>query len=254
MRIGVDSAVARILQLRDRGWSAVVDADISACFDEISHKILERELQQDTCIDQAMLGLLQRWIRADVWDGRAVTVLRRGIAQGSPLSPLLANYFLTPLDKALAAGEHKMIRYADDFVILCRSREAAEAAIEETRQVLEKDGAFTELVEDARDGICGRLPILRGPVHRRRADDTVEDAARPWKGHISGAVDDGPRAARLPEEPGVGSRGAGSGSADQEAAAAGAGAAIRGRYRCYAIPLYHAARGDRAQVWRPLPD
>jgi len=133
---GVDRAVARILQLRDRGWTDVVDADITSYFDEISHKLMQERLRGDPAVDPATLDILKSWIKAEVWDGHRLTPLRRGIPQGSPISPLMANYFLTPLDEALAAGGHKLIRYADDFLILCKSREGAEGALAATAGVL----------------------------------------------------------------------------------------------------------------------
>ena len=85
---GVDRAVARILQLRERGWNHVVDADITSYFDEISHKLMEERLSQDAAVDPALMGILKSWIKAEVWDGHELTRLRRGIPQGSPISPL----------------------------------------------------------------------------------------------------------------------------------------------------------------------
>ncbi len=135
---GVDRAVARILQLRDHGWTHVVDADITSYFDEISHNLMEERLIQETAIDPAALHVLNQWIKAEVWDGHELTKLRRGVPQGSPLSPLLANFFLTPLDVALAESDCKMIRYSDDFVILCKSPESARTALALTETILKQ--------------------------------------------------------------------------------------------------------------------
>jgi CRISP-associated protein Cas1 len=133
---GVDSAVARILQLRDRGYLYVVDADIVAYFDNIPHGGLLKLLREATGNDAALHALMTQWVRATVWDGTDLTPLRRGIPQGSPLSPLLANFYLTPLDLALSQGDQRMVRYADDFLVLCRTSEAAAEALAIVKKTL----------------------------------------------------------------------------------------------------------------------
>jgi CRISPR-associated protein Cas1 len=136
---GVDRAVARILQLRDRGWTFVLDADITGYFDHISHARMLDLLRAAQVAEEAQ-QLLQLWVRADVWDGRKVAPMRRGIAQGSPISPLLANYFLQPFDIALEESGNRLIRYADDFVVLCQSREQAEQAKPRVSELLKQSG------------------------------------------------------------------------------------------------------------------
>jgi len=66
--------------------------------------------------------------------------LRRGIAQGSPISPLLANYFLKPFDEQLEKSDNRLIRYADDFVVLCQSAQGAEQARDAVRGLLAESG------------------------------------------------------------------------------------------------------------------
>ncbi len=101
---GVDRAVARILQLRDRGWTHVLDADISAFFDNVRQPRL-----LDLVKGQAVGGwaevVLRQWIKPEVWNGFAHERVKRGIPQGSPISPLLANLFLSPFDRKLEEGE-----------------------------------------------------------------------------------------------------------------------------------------------------
>lgn len=77
-------------------------------------------------------------MRAEIWDGTSLTVLQKGIPQGSPISPILANLFLDELDEELLQKGYKYIRYSDDFVILCKSPEAAGRALKLSKQVLEK--------------------------------------------------------------------------------------------------------------------
>lgn len=125
---GVDRAIARIQQLRERGYEWVVDGDITAYFDNVSHRMLLERLAEDEGMNKELLPVVRQWVKASIWDGHTVERIRRGIAQGSPISPLLANYYLTPLDVALSRGDHKLIRYSDDFLILCRGEtEAGEA-------------------------------------------------------------------------------------------------------------------------------
>lgn len=121
----VDRAIARVTQLRDRGLEWIVDADIEGYFDNVDHSTLLQLLDQNTAAPELM-PLVEMWIKAEFWDGKRVRKLDRGIAQGSPLSPLLANYFLGDFDAQLEQSDCYLVRYADDFLILCHTREAAE--------------------------------------------------------------------------------------------------------------------------------
>lgn len=131
----VDRAIARAVQWRDRGCSFAVHADIHGFFDHVNHPILITRLAADR--DAAgFLPLLEQWIRAWYWDGRRVHKMRSGVPQGSPISPLLANYFLSDFDRHFEAEGARLIRYADDFLLLCGTAEDASQLLEKVTREL----------------------------------------------------------------------------------------------------------------------
>jgi group II intron reverse transcriptase/maturase len=134
---GVDRAVARLRELHYQGYEYVVDADIHAFFDELDHDLLLARLEQQTGIAHAgLFRLIRQWVRGEWWDGQIVHPLTKGIPQGSPISPLLANYFLEDFDRELEASGRKLVRYSDDFVILAKSESQAKDALHRTAEVL----------------------------------------------------------------------------------------------------------------------
>ncbi len=133
---GVQQAVRRIERLREEGYLWVVDADITAFFDRIPHQPLLRTLQA-LAPDAKLLALIAQWLCAPILtvDG-LLTPRALGLPQGSPLSPLLSNLYLDTLDEAMLDADHRIVRFADDFVILCRSQAQAQDALALTQEVL----------------------------------------------------------------------------------------------------------------------
>jgi RNA-directed DNA polymerase len=83
--------------------------------------------------DGRILGLLRGWLEQDILRDMQRWTPTEGTPQGAVISPLLANIYLHPLDERMAARGYRMVRYADDFVVMCKSREEAEAALAEIR-------------------------------------------------------------------------------------------------------------------------
>ncbi len=90
--------------------------------------------------DGRVLDLIRGWLKADILKGLERWTPTRGSPQGAVISPLLANIYLDPLDAAMAERGRCMVRFADDFVILCRTREEADAALAEVRAWVSENG------------------------------------------------------------------------------------------------------------------
>jgi len=131
----VDQAVVRIELLRNQGYRWVVDADIHRFFDEMDHDLLMKEVGK-LVFDEAILHLIRLWIEARVHDGKRRFTLKKGVPQGSPISPMLSNLYLDHLDEALLDENKKIVRFADDFLVLCKSQKAARDALELTEEIL----------------------------------------------------------------------------------------------------------------------
>jgi RNA-directed DNA polymerase len=121
-------ALREVAQLIDDGHTFVVDADLASYFDTIPHEQLMQRVEARIS-DGRVLGLLRDWLSQDILTDMERWTPTEGTPQGAVISPLLANIYLHPLDELMAARGYRMVRYADDFVVLCKSREEAAAAL-----------------------------------------------------------------------------------------------------------------------------
>jgi RNA-directed DNA polymerase len=130
---GCKDALRRVDQLLKEGYTSIVDADLKSYFDTIPHGGLMTRVSQKVS-DGRVLGLIAMFLKQGVLDGLREWTPDEGSPQGGGISPLLSNVYLDPLDHLMAAGGFEMVRYADDFVILCRSPEEAANALAEVQQ------------------------------------------------------------------------------------------------------------------------
>lgn len=125
---GCKDALREVAQRIEDGYTFVVDADFESYFDSIPHERLMQRIEERIS-DGRILSLLRSWLDQDILHGMQRWTPTEGTPQGAVISPLLANIYLHPLDELMAARGYRMVRYADDFVVLCRSPEEAAAAL-----------------------------------------------------------------------------------------------------------------------------
>jgi RNA-directed DNA polymerase len=130
---GCKDALRRVDQLLKAGYVHVVDADLKGYFDSIPHDRLMQRLEEKIA-DGPVLRLIESFLKADILAATARWTPTQGAPQGAVLSPLLSNVYLDPLDHLVAQAGLEMVRYADDFVILCRTAEDAARALELVQQ------------------------------------------------------------------------------------------------------------------------
>ena len=136
---GCKDALRRVDALMKKGYTWVVDADLKGYFDTIPHPQL-MDLIEAKVADGRVLRLIERYLKQDVMETAKRWTPSRGSPQGAVISPLLSNIYLDPLDHEMAEAGIEMVRYADDFVLLCRSEREAECALEKVKRWTEQAG------------------------------------------------------------------------------------------------------------------
>jgi RNA-directed DNA polymerase len=135
---GCHHALACVEALLESDHVFVVDADLKSYFDTISKPRLMTRLREKLS-DSRVLKLIEMFLKQGVLDGLREWTPEKGTPQGAVLSPLLANIYLNPLDHLLTDAGFAMVRYADDFVILCKTREEAERALTVVQRWVEEN-------------------------------------------------------------------------------------------------------------------
>ena len=137
--LGCKEALREVERLLREGYTFVVDADLKSYFDTIPHTQLLSRIEEKVS-DGRVLELIEAFLKQDI-----VKEMKRwrptgGTPQGAVISPLLGNVYLHPLDGHMQQKGYRMVRYADDFVVLCRGGEEAEAALAEVKAWVESNG------------------------------------------------------------------------------------------------------------------
>jgi RNA-directed DNA polymerase len=126
-------ALRRVDELLSQGYRWIVDVDLKSYFDTIPHdKLMERV--REKIADGKVLMLIESFLKQGVLDGLKSWTPDAGTPQGAVISPLLSNIYLDPLDQQMARDGYEMVRYADDFVIQCRSEQEAREALKRVQE------------------------------------------------------------------------------------------------------------------------
>lgn len=137
---GCKDALRAVFNLLKDGNLYIVDADLRQCFDRIPHATLLSRIKEQIA-DGKVLELIGAFLKQEILEDGVVTQPEdEGTPQGATLSPLLCNIHLNPLDHRMEEAGIKMVRYADDLVIACRSRAEAERALETLKEWVEANG------------------------------------------------------------------------------------------------------------------
>lgn len=135
---GCHQAVRQVLELHRRGYRVVLDADIAGFFDNLSHRVIMQAVATEVA-DGNILRLVERFLTAGVVEEGTYQPTPIGAPQGGVISPLLANIVLNHLDWKLHERGYRFIRYADDFVVVCQTKQQAQEALDFVRDVLENN-------------------------------------------------------------------------------------------------------------------
>ena len=187
-----DEALRRVEELLKAGYRYIVDADLKSYFDTIPHDRL-RALVAEKVSDGRILALIEAFLKQGVLDGLREWTPTMGSPQGAVISPLLSNIYLNPLDHLMAREGFEMVRYADDFVILCRSPEEAAQAVETVQQGTAEAGLTlhptkTRIVDATSEGFDFLGYRFEGGTRRPRTNslDKLKDTIRAKTKRTSG--------------------------------------------------------------------
>ncbi len=169
-------ALSEVLWCLNAGQVWVVDADLQGYFDSIPHGPLLKAVQQRVT-DRRLVQLISDYLKAGIMESGEVTEPEHGSPQGGVISPLLANIYLNDLDHTMAQAGWTMTRYADDFVILCRTQAEAERALAEVKSWTGRTGLVlhptkTRIVDLGQPGNC--VDFLGFRLQRQRDKDGRE--------------------------------------------------------------------------------
>jgi RNA-directed DNA polymerase len=160
-------AVRAVQKAVQEGYTIAVDTDLSKFFDTVNHDVLMRLLSVRVR-DQRVMRLIARYLHAGVSIDGHVQPTTQGVPQGGPLSPLLANVVLNELDKELEQRGHCFARYADDFIILVKSKSAGQRVYVSIRRFIERRLHLRVNETKSKVAPIGECRFLGFRIHRKR--------------------------------------------------------------------------------------
>ena len=190
---GCHHALERVERLLETGHVYVVDADLKSYFDTISKPRLMARVREKVSDSQA-LKLVEMFLAQGIMEGLREWTPETGTPQGAVLSPLLANIYLNPLDHLLTDSGFAVVRYADDFVIMCQTREDADRALATVqRWVAENELTLhptkTKIVDSREEGFDflgyhfrGNLRLIR-KKSLQKFKDAIREKTKRTNGH-----------------------------------------------------------------------
>jgi group II intron reverse transcriptase/maturase len=128
-------AINKIEEYKEQGYKWVLDADIKGFFDNIDHELLIEFIRQKVT-DGWVIGLIKSWLTMGVMKDGEYIPTEKGTPQGGVISPLLANVFLHEFDKVMVERGYKLVRFADDFVVMTKSKRKAKRAYEVVKEII----------------------------------------------------------------------------------------------------------------------
>jgi group II intron reverse transcriptase/maturase len=169
-------AIRRVLKYHEEGYRVVLDADITAFFDNLPHRVIMAALAAEVA-DGNILRLVEKFLTAGVMENGVFKPTTVGTPQGGVISPLLANLVLNHLDWSLADAGYRFARYADDFVVVCQTKQQAQEAQTFVQRVL-TDLGLTLSLEKTRITTYGKgydfLGFSLSSRSRRMRDKSVQ--------------------------------------------------------------------------------
>lgn len=129
-------AILKVKEYAEQGYTHAVEVDLSKYFDTLNHELLMNLLRKQIH-DERVADLIKKYLKCGVMENGVICKTEEGSPQGGPLSPLLANIYLNEFDQEMESRGVKVIRYADDIVVLAKSKRAAERLLESSRDYLE---------------------------------------------------------------------------------------------------------------------
>ena len=129
-------AIRKVKEYAEQGYTHAVEVDLSKYFDTLNHELLMNILRKQIH-DKRVTGLIKKYLKSGVMENGVVCKTEEGSPQGGPLSPLLANIYLNEFDQEMERRGVRFVRYADDIVVLTKSKRAAQHMLESSQKYLE---------------------------------------------------------------------------------------------------------------------